>query len=757
MALPQKIFPHDGRLGATMGSGMSTVGHATYVGSNGANAGYAVVPEPSEKLGQELPSIARRRNHDKSHRARAYVLIVLVVLVAIGIPAYVLRATQNAQRSQLEERFRAGAPLTTDFVHAYVNQLERHQWSVARKDLTQPFPADMLTNPAANTWAQNVISQASLTGSQYPNIFLWPSGAQQTSFQRLVDGMGFQEASLLTDPGNIVLIASQYGAGIKANLLQADINATAVGSTPITGLPELRPSENPQAASQYDVTNLGSANSIGFIDDDTPVIEIASAFSTPFSGNRVLIGAYQLGNTPLSKFLTSAVPYADHEVFLVDKYDFVLACSDSAVSSCAGSAGSGLGSHHQTGYQTAQLASYDAALGKQKTTSGFYTASNGKSSYFAARTVPGTPWKLFLSVPTSQLFSSISGSTIALQWGMFAVYALLVIFAAELFHRFLQGRNKLQALTQELDLVSRLDPLTGIYNRRHLDDHLGNTISTVKRHNQSIALIIADVDHFKRVNDTYGHDSGDMVLKEVTARMMQTLRSGDLLGRWGGEEFLVILPMTSVDGAQLAGERMREIIGETPISLGDGHSINVTASFGCAAMTGEEADPDALLRRADSALYEAKETGRNKVVVSGESAPDVAPHRGPGTTPASEAPVRTTLLPPPPPVAQVPPPPPTLLPPPPPSAFAAGPPPPGPSDWSPPSRTAPPPPPNFMPPPPPVDQVPPPPSSLVDEAPPRPPRDNPPPVPPLPGWWLASDGNWYPPELHPAMRVRVNG
>ena len=519
-----------------------------------------------EPLGQELPSISQRKMRQSSSQMKIYSIIALVLLIVIGGPAFALKVSQNSQRSQLEATFRARAPVTASFVTAYISQLENHQLAQAKKYLDGPyFP---------------VSGQTPL---------------DQSVFQELVDVFGFQEAVLVTEQDSVVLDISQLNSQASGIQETEQQNFAFLGEQIITGLPPLKPG-------QTAVSNLTNPTAT---QDPTPVIEISSAFNTIF-GERVLIGSYQIGHTPISKFLNNAVEYSKHEVFLLDANQFVLASSPE-IKAVSG------------GFDL--LSALDKPLKQSMVhnASGFYTSSKGVPSYYVTQKIAGTPWTLVLAVPTSQLFATISGHTVMVQWALFAVYGLIVIFAAELFYRFLEGRNKLQALTQELDLVSRLDPLTGIYNRRHLDDHLSSTVSTVKRHNQALSLLIADVDHFKRVNDTYGHDAGDIVLREVTARMMKTLRSGDLLGRWGGEEFLVVLPMTAVEGAQLAAERMRVSICESPIVLDDGSSLEISASFGCACVQGEDANPDELIRRADSALYEAKETGRNKVVVSGGS------------------------------------------------------------------------------------------------------------------------------------------
>jgi diguanylate cyclase (GGDEF)-like protein len=121
-----------------------------------------------------------------------------------------------------------------------------------------------------------------------------------------------------------------------------------------------------------------------------------------------------------------------------------------------------------------------------------------------------------------------------------------------------------------------------------------------------------DVDRLRRVNDAFGHSAGDEVLRVVANRVKSRLRGEDLVGRWGGEEFLVILPHTPLDGAWHLAERVRQVVSDAPIVLGDGRDALVTVSVGCAEGFGD--DPEDQIRRADDALAEAKEAGRNRVV-----------------------------------------------------------------------------------------------------------------------------------------------
>jgi len=113
--------------------------------------------------------------------------------------------------------------------------------------------------------------------------------------------------------------------------------------------------------------------------------------------------------------------------------------------------------------------------------------------------------------------------------------------------------------------MSRTDVLTGLYNRRHLGEELLRRIKDALRYHNPICLLLLDIDHFKRVNDTYGHPAGDLVLGTFAQRLSETLRAGDIPGRWGGEEFLVILPRTDLDGALVVAERVRSATAAAPV------------------------------------------------------------------------------------------------------------------------------------------------------------------------------------------------
>lgn len=161
------------------------------------------------------------------------------------------------------------------------------------------------------------------------------------------------------------------------------------------------------------------------------------------------------------------------------------------------------------------------------------------------------------------------------------------------------------------------DGLTGLYNRRYLAAHLDGLFAGVGDGAQGPALLLFDIDWFKRVNDTHGHAAGDTVLKEVANRVSRHVRGFDLVARYGGEEFVVVLPETPLPVAMVVAERLRSVIAEKPIEAGDpAVGLPITISVGVAMTRGIEETPASLLQRADEALYAAKGAGRNCIRVA---------------------------------------------------------------------------------------------------------------------------------------------
>ena len=165
---------------------------------------------------------------------------------------------------------------------------------------------------------------------------------------------------------------------------------------------------------------------------------------------------------------------------------------------------------------------------------------------------------------------------------------------------------------EKLRQQATTDPPTEIFNRRYFFEVAQQELERSQRYKRPLSIIIFDIDHFKKINDTYGHNAGDEVLRKLTEGCAESLRENDIFARYGGEEFVILLPETDSDRAEQMAERMRKSCAETPLDVGVA-TVNQTVSFGVANLNGEKIDLDELLLRADKALYQAKEAGRNRV------------------------------------------------------------------------------------------------------------------------------------------------
>ncbi|HKK48556.1 MAG TPA: diguanylate cyclase [Alkalispirochaeta sp.] len=202
----------------------------------------------------------------------------------------------------------------------------------------------------------------------------------------------------------------------------------------------------------------------------------------------------------------------------------------------------------------------------------------------------------------------------------------------ELLPHFVQLQREYARLLRQLDRVARIsdgyqqtllernellnqaahhDALTGLSNRRDMVDRLNREVHSGARHGHAFSVILCDIDRFKQVNDTFGHKAGDMVLKEVARTAVETIRSEDVCGRWGGEEFLILLPHTEEAAAWGVAEKIRVAMEALETSC-DGHTIRCTISAGVAGYHYGD-DIDAVIRTADTRMYEAKQLGRNQV------------------------------------------------------------------------------------------------------------------------------------------------
>lgn len=336
-----------------------------------------------------------------------------------------------------------------------------------------------------------------------------------------------------------------------------------------------------------------------------PVIEFAVPYYTP-NGRRVFSGSYEPNHTPLASYLQSVTPIPRSRVYVVDGSNKVIGSAEV---------------RDGPGQRSTMPAALTAAF--HQAADGNYDSAAGEPYFFTRQPIAGTPWALVLTAPHDTLFAPVRGPDHSVPWIVLALAALLGAGANAMMLRVLSGRDRLRSLNAALDTSARTDQLTDLPNRRHLDESLIAQLSAGGRHREPVSVLVIDLDHFKGVNDTYGHTVGDRVLEHVARVMHAAIRTEDLVGRWGGEEFLAILPRTDDPGAAQIADRLRRLVAETPYTTEAGNRrIVITLSIGCATDT-SGGDKDALIHRADQALYQAKAEGRNSV----RSAPPYpAPH-----------------------------------------------------------------------------------------------------------------------------------
>jgi diguanylate cyclase (GGDEF)-like protein len=328
-----------------------------------------------------------------------------------------------------------------------------------------------------------------------------------------------------------------------------------------------------------------------------PVVGFAEPFATAF-GRRVFSGGYEVAKTPLGAYMSHVIVVTGRRVYLVDATGTLIASSQPQLGG-----GKTLG---QLNPRLAMLArtqtagSYDSAWGHQ---------------YFVNEPVTGTPWRIVASVPEAQLYVSIDGASKSLAWVAVASLGIAGLLIILMGSRLLRSRARLTKLNRELDRVARVDSLTGLRNRRDIEETLVAALSGARRREASLAVLLIDIDHFKHVNDTLGHQVGDAVLVRTGNRIRASVRAEDAVGRWGGEEFLAVLPDADARGAVVIAERLRAHVAEPEPEPGNAHpGTTVTVSIGAAVWTSGGIDD--LITRADRALYAAKAAGRNNVQLS---------------------------------------------------------------------------------------------------------------------------------------------
>ena len=398
------------------------------------------------------------------------------------------------------------------------------------------------------------------------------SGASVSSadFERITNLLGYEAAVLLDARGRALQSVPAKSSLIGKDLTKkyTHLRAAAAGGTAISKVV-------PSAAK------------------GVPVVAFATPFYAGRGGNRVFSGAFNVETTPIGAFLHNVTPLKGARAYLLDSSGAIVASSRNKLD--------GLKS----------LTEADPKLARALAHSPASTTSTGYK--YASQPVTGAPWRLVLSVPAAQLFHPLQGLRRWVPWMLWAGFVLGALACALMVGRLITSGTKLRAANDDLDRLARIDGLTGLYNRRQIQASLDEALATARRHDQPLSALMIDIDHFKEINDTHGHGVGDEMLRFVANVMLHELRGGDLVGRWGGEEFLAVLPHTDRSGAQRVAERVREAISLTPVVVGD-QLIPISVSIGAAALTGDHSD--GLVSEADTAMYAAKTAGRDTVRVA---------------------------------------------------------------------------------------------------------------------------------------------
>jgi len=303
---------------------------------------------------------------------------------------------------------------------------------------------------------------------------------------------------------------------------------------------------------------------------------VAVPFDTP-AGRRVFSVAYPVSGSTLGAFVDHTISYAEHQVFLVDAVGHLVAASPRT--------------------SARSLGEIDPALQRSiaRSSLGPIQGATVPSTFTVAR-VPGTSWRLVIAVPNSRLYASIEGWSKLIPWLVLALVSVLGVALVALFAR-------VSSLSQAMSESARTDSLTGLFNRRAVSEQLARAVAHASRRGEPMAVLMIDLDRFKLTNDSFGHAAGDRVLCTLADCMREVVRAEDLPGRWGGDEFIILMPCADEHDASKVAERLRAAARRADlrdIGLPDG----VGMSVGVASATDTSAEE--ILHAADLALYQAK-------------------------------------------------------------------------------------------------------------------------------------------------------
>jgi diguanylate cyclase (GGDEF)-like protein len=415
------------------------------------------------------------------------------------------------------------------------------------------------------------LAQQATRQTQTAERFLASPKASSSHFKLIITSLGSDTAVLLDRFGRLLEVAPSNPAILGSDIAPrySHLTAAEAGRAAVSGV-------------------VPSAS------EGKPVVAVAVPYPTP-QGRRVLSVAYPVAGSVLSILVEHTISYKQHHVMLLDASGKLIAASPSTSSP--------------------SLSAADPVLAKAvlHASQGEVTIAGTPSTFVVAH-VSGTSWRLVIAVPDYKLFASISGWQQRLPWIVFVLVAILALIVLVLFIRSHAERVRLTTLSAELDQAARTDMVTTLANRRSLQERLAQASAYANRYGEVLSALVIDLDHFKQVNDSYGHETGDEVLCAVADCMREVFRDSDIFGRWGGDEFLAVLPATNSEGARGAGQRLCESVAAIDFTR-YGLAEQITLSVGCASAIG--AAPNDLVNQADNSLFSAKRAGRSRVIVGG--------------------------------------------------------------------------------------------------------------------------------------------
>lgn len=456
-----------------------------------------------------------------TRRNRARVLASLGLAIVLGVLATGIVLSRHHSRASILANFRLRGTTSAEFVSTYLAQQARSQTAIAEQ---------LLAGPHVSAARFALVARAFSSGVAV-----------------LLDARG---RVLATSPAEPLLVGKSIGPGYP-HLAAAELGIVSISDvvpSPFSG---------------------------------RPVAAVAVPFATAV-GRRVFSVAYAVSGSGLAAFVDHAIPYPEHEVYLVDSKGRLLAASPRTPAATLGRA--------------------DPALARASSSA--TQGPVGGASTFTQASVAGTRWRLLIKLPDSRLYASIGGQLSVIPWLIFSLVAALGALLVAFYGRSLADRARLSALSGALEKSARTDPLTNLYNRRALDDYLRLATAHARRRAEPMSVLMIDLDGFKQTNDLYGHAAGDAVLRAVADCLRLVLRTDDVYGRLGGDEFLVVMPTSDEDDARIVAERLQE--ATAAIDLRDvGIPTGVAMSIGRA--TAIYTTPDEIVAAADLALYDDKE------------------------------------------------------------------------------------------------------------------------------------------------------